>query len=57
VNFRHDGVDKLAYIKRTGENSFTLTVTNQNQTRIYTHFDGVKETYFLNIGVTLPKGF
>lgn len=57
VNFRHDGVDKLAHIKRTGPDSFTLTVTNQNQTRIYTHFEGAKESYLLKKGITLPKGF
>ncbi|QOL20187.1 cell envelope integrity protein TolA [Candidatus Bodocaedibacter vickermanii] len=57
VNFRHDGVDKLAHIKRTGTDSFTLTVTTHTLTRIYTHFEGAKEIYLLRKGITLPKGF
>ena len=57
VNFRHDGVDKLAHIKRTGDNSFTLTVTTLDHKRIYTHFEGATKPYFLNNGITLPKGF
>ena len=57
VNFRHDGVDKLAHIKRTSKEHFTLTVTNQNQTRIYTHFEEATKDYLSNKGITLPKGF
>jgi hypothetical protein len=57
VKFRHDGVDKLAHIKRTGSDSFTLTVTTLDHKRIYTHFEGAKKEYLSRKGITLLRGF
>ena len=54
--FRHDEVQKVAYITRTGANQFLFTSASRSGNQIFTHMS-VNQQYLRNIGITLPQGF
>ncbi len=53
---RHDGQNKLAYVTRTGPDSFIFTSTSMNKNTIFTHLE-VNTRYLNRKGITLPEGF
>jgi len=55
-NVFYEGERRIAYVTRTGPDSFLFTSTSRNGRTIFTHYE-VNGRYLSNKGITLPKGF